>query len=204
MARLTRSESQAQTRARLIQTAKDLFLDTGYLATSLEKVAETAGYSKGAVYSNFANKDELCMAVLDDIRIQRVAELTQIATHQEIEAALEQLQEWAERVIGDTSWTPLELELAVQSRRNADLRAQLAARLDGIFEVLGVAIDQVDDVDTPMPGRELAVALLALGVGLGLFRMIDPSIPVSGLIETFRALAGQSINNATPNRASRP
>jgi AcrR family transcriptional regulator len=40
-----------------------LFLRDGYAATSLEKVADEAGYSKGAVYSNFWNKDELCLAV---------------------------------------------------------------------------------------------------------------------------------------------
>ena len=54
--RLTRPESQARTRAELIATARDLFLSDGYAGTSLERVAEAAGYSKGAVYSNFASK----------------------------------------------------------------------------------------------------------------------------------------------------
>jgi hypothetical protein len=41
-----------------------------------------------------------------------------------------------------------------------------------------------------MPAQELGTALLCLGVGLGLFRMIDPEIPVSALVNTLRALGG--------------
>jgi hypothetical protein len=44
-----------------------------------------------------------------------------------------------------------------------------------------------------MPGREAATVLLALGVGLGLLRSINPDIPVSGLIDTLRLLGGQSL-----------
>ena len=69
MARKTRAESQAETRAQLLKTARQLFFDDGYHPTSLEKVADAAGYSKGAVYSNFRNKDELCLTVLDRIGV---------------------------------------------------------------------------------------------------------------------------------------
>ncbi|MDT7795343.1 MAG: hypothetical protein QOD59_4784, partial [Mycobacterium sp.] len=65
-------ETQAETRAQLVKTARQLFFDDGYRPTSLEKVADAAGYSKGAVYSNFRNKDELCTAVLDEVRAERL------------------------------------------------------------------------------------------------------------------------------------
>lgn len=65
MARLSRAESQAQTRELLIETARRLFVSDGFLGTSLEKVAATAGYSKGAVYSNFDGKAALFLAVMD-------------------------------------------------------------------------------------------------------------------------------------------
>ena len=66
--RLSRAESQALTRQRLVDVARDLFLREGYAKTSLERVAEEAGFSKGAVYSNFGGKDDLCLAVLDSIQ----------------------------------------------------------------------------------------------------------------------------------------
>ena len=75
MPRLSRAASQARTRAQLIETARELFLRDGYFATSLDKVADAAGYSKGAVYSNFASKDELCLAVLDALLAERAAQI---------------------------------------------------------------------------------------------------------------------------------
>ncbi|MDJ0111217.1 TetR family transcriptional regulator, partial [Rhodococcus erythropolis] len=76
MARLTRQEAQALTRETLLATAVEHFLDRGYAAASLDQIAEDAGYSKGAVYSNFKNKDELCAEVLGRIRLTKVGEIT--------------------------------------------------------------------------------------------------------------------------------
>lgn len=72
---MSRAERQARTREQLLATARALFLRDGYFATSLERVADAAGYSKGAVYSNFAGKDELCRAVLDEIHTEQGAQI---------------------------------------------------------------------------------------------------------------------------------
>src|SRR5207244_6695571 len=65
--RLTRQESQARTRALLLEVAQTEFLANGYNNTSLERVAESAGFSKGAVYGNFpGGKEELWLAVLEN------------------------------------------------------------------------------------------------------------------------------------------
>jgi AcrR family transcriptional regulator len=64
--RMTRAESQAQTRAQLVKTARQLFFEDGYHPTSLEKVADAAGFSKGAVYSNFDDKEALFLALVDE------------------------------------------------------------------------------------------------------------------------------------------
>ncbi len=115
---MTRAESQARTRTQLLRTARELFLRDGYLATSLDKVADAAGFSKGAVYSNFRNKDELCLAVLDELRAERVAEITGLLGAPTTDERLRRFEAWAERVIGDPQWTTLEFEFAVQARRD--------------------------------------------------------------------------------------
>ena len=61
------------------------------------------------------------------------------------------------------------------------------------IEMLADGIESADDLDLKMPSREAATVMLALGVGLGLMRSIDPSIPVNGLIDTLRLVAGQPI-----------
>ncbi|MGV9409291.1 TetR/AcrR family transcriptional regulator [Nocardia sp. NPDC003693] len=70
MARMNRAQSRARTRAELVRAARDLFVAQGPANTSLTQVAETAGYSKGAVYSNFQNKNELCLEVLELIHAE--------------------------------------------------------------------------------------------------------------------------------------
>jgi AcrR family transcriptional regulator len=193
MARMTRAQSQAQTRAQLVTTAKRLFFEDGYHPTSLEKVADAAGYSKGAVYSNFRNKDELCTAVLDEIRAERLGEVLEIIARPDTPSRIEALRVWADRVIGDPGWTSLEVEFAVHARRDEKLRADLAAGLDNILQMLSAGVESADNPDLKMPGREAATTMLALGAGLGLLRSIDPSIPVNGLIDTLRLITGQSV-----------
>jgi AcrR family transcriptional regulator len=190
MARMTRAESQAQTRSQLLATARQMFFTDGYHPTSLEKVADAAGYSKGAVYSNFRNKDELCVAVLDEIRTERLTEVIGLVGQPD---RFDATREWAQRVIGDPGWTSLEAEFALHARSNEQLRTELAGRLDGILHMLANGIESADDLDVRMPSREAATVMLALGVGLGLMRSIDPSIPVTGLIDALRLVAGQPI-----------
>lgn len=196
MPRLNRAESQARTRAALLETATSLFLRDGYFATSLDKVADAAGFSKGAVYSNFRNKDELCLAVIDQIRADRVAEVAaalQAGTAAERMAALEK---WAEEHIGDVGWTLLELEFGTQARRDPTLRHELARRNREIAAVSASVMGYAEGVGItppPIPAQDLAVAFLAMGVGLGLFRALDPTVPISALTSTLRYLAGLTV-----------
>src|SRR4029453_6330670 len=64
--RLTREEKKARTRAQLIDAAAAVFARRGFVAASLDEVAEEAGLTKGAVYSNFNSKEELFEAVIED------------------------------------------------------------------------------------------------------------------------------------------
>lgn len=192
MTRKTRAETQAATRAQLVATAKQMFFEDGYHPTSIEKVADAAGYSKGAVYSNFRNKDELCTAVLDEVRAERLGEVVEMMARPDTPARIEALRDWAERVIGDPGWTTLEVEFAVHARRTEQLRTELAGRLAGILQMLTAAVESADAPDLKMPGRETATVMLALGVGLGLLRSVDPAISVDGLIDALRLLTGQT------------
>ena len=70
--RLTRSESAAVTRRRLLEAAQDLFLERGFHGASLEAVAERAGFTKGAVYSRFASKGDLFVELLAARRVETI------------------------------------------------------------------------------------------------------------------------------------
>lgn len=65
--RLSRAESREHTRSRLIRSAIELFAQAGVNATSLNTVAEQAGFSRGAFHSNFSDKAELSRAVAAEV-----------------------------------------------------------------------------------------------------------------------------------------
>jgi len=192
MPRLTRAQSQARTRERLVTTARELFLEQGYTVTSLERVAETAGFSKGAVYSNFRNKDELCLAVLDAIRAEQADTMNAaLAATTTLDELLTALHDWAERNVGDQAWTALEVEFATNVRHNEQVRAALASRdetiRDGLAGLLATHAARID-VTLPLPAADCATAVLSLGIGLGVQRAVDPQIPIHVLPEVIRLL----------------
>lgn len=192
MPRLTRAESQAHTREQLVATARELFLTHGYAATSLERVADTAGFSKGAVYSNFRNKDELCLNVLDSIHNNQASSMdAALRATTTLDELLTALLNWAENNVGDQAWTALEVEFATNVRHNERIRKELASRdeaiRDALAKLLATHAERLD-IDLPLPADDCATALLSLGIGLGVQRAVDPNIPVRVLPEIIRLL----------------
>lgn len=59
------TKRRANTRARLMAAAVDAFAERGVMAASVEDICERAGFTRGAFYSNFADKSELVFALLD-------------------------------------------------------------------------------------------------------------------------------------------
>lgn len=192
MARLTRAESQARTREHVLDTAYTLFLGEGFTATSMERVAEAAGYSKGAVYSNFATKNELCLAVLDRIAAEQVTQLaTAMGDAPRFEDRIAGFARWADETIGDSSWTALEVEFATANRHDQHVCEQLAQRRRAVTDALAALIrGQADELGiTPaLPADTAALTLLSLGIGLGVQRAFDPTVPVQPIVDLLRTV----------------
>ena len=191
--RLTRQESQARTRSLLLEVATAEFLTHGYHGTSLERVAEAAGFSKGAVYGNFAGKEELCLAVLETYffaQLQRF--VTDFAAGGEtIDERLAVLERWLEVLLADEQWQLLALEFAVATRHNSKIQQQLAQRermvRSAVTALLTQQIHQLG-VTPVLPPEELGVVLVAVVGGIAVQRLIDPTIPAGLLTDAVRAL----------------
>ncbi|KAA1425797.1 TetR/AcrR family transcriptional regulator [Nocardioides antri] len=196
MGRVTRKESHAQTRERLVETAHRLFLSDGYNATSLDKVAAEAGFSKGAVYSNFATKHELGLAVLDVLHLERAMSLAAAVRDAETaEERIEAFARWAEDNIGDVGWTALEVEFATSNRHVKGIDQALAGRRRELTAAVADLIEQQATdlgLTLPLPAEDAAVQLLSLGIGLGVQRAFDPELPVTSLVDLLRSLLDRS------------
>src|SRR4029453_13277438 len=129
MARLTRAERQHQTRARLLDSAGQVSAGRGFHAATVDEVAEAAGYTKGAVYSNFATKDELFLALLDQrvaAQLRQAEALYAIESSQELRAAMGGRTE--QEFAAARDFGVLMAEFSLYAMRNPAAQAELAKR----------------------------------------------------------------------------
>src|SRR5215467_13443079 len=66
MSRVRTRPTRDDTRDKLFEAAARVFEDQGIGGASIEAIAAAAGFTRGAFYSNFASKDELIIAMLED------------------------------------------------------------------------------------------------------------------------------------------
>ncbi len=173
--RLTRAEAKARTREQLLDAAARTFARKGYAGASVEEIAESAGYSIGALYSNFASKEELfldLMAARGERRVAAVAEI--LDTGDPIEALARLLERSAGR---DPDLMALRAEFWLYAVRNPDamgaLTAQRRQQVEALIDVIGAAMERWG---TPpdVPAAEVATVVLAMFQGLVRQRRIDP------------------------------
>src|SRR3954454_22662684 len=191
---LTRAESQERTRERIIDAATRLFLHHGFGATSLERIGAEAGFTRGAVYSNFESKTELGIAVIDDLHAREQRRLAEaLARVEDPQAQLDALAGWADETIGDRAWTRLEIEVAAASGFDERYRAAAATRYArlraGAAEIVHEAFGDALGVDSDL----LATAIIGLSLGIGVQRAADPRIKGSALSEFLRGLVPASV-----------
>lgn len=187
--RLTRAESRERTRMRIIDAATVLFLRGGFRATSLEEVAEEAGYTVGAVYSNFDSKTAMGVAVIDELYAceeQRLIESLAKVPEGDVDGVFEALSAWADATIGDPDWTRLEIETF--SAHEEAYRAATAARHARLRARCRELITERLLGDSSLDPDLLATAMVGLALGIGLQRAADPSIPGRTWGQALRAL----------------
>lgn len=126
MTRLSRAESQAITRQRLLRAAHELFRRDGYAATTVERIAAAAGFSKGAVYSNFEDKESIFLAILDAQGQEGLNELImKLGEAADDHVVIEALALWADATSRSGSWSLTILEHArLVGPESASLRRQ--------------------------------------------------------------------------------
>ena len=178
---MTRAEQQQRTREEVLAAADRLFVERGFHATSVDQIAQAAGYTKGAVYSNFAAKEDLFFAVYERRMERAVVELERTL------AAAPDPAGWIESVIADTSrrrgrddrWLSTFFEFWAHVVRRPALRKRFAAihaRLEGPFVV---ALERHADDHGTQPAidpRQVHLAMTAMTLGLTLERLVRPQV----------------------------
>lgn len=172
--RETRAERQARTRAELITTAAKVFARHGYNGASVEEIAEEAGYSHGAVYSNFNGKADLFLTVFEDYMAERARELAATQFDLDEDTPLEVrarglADQWMERFAKDRASFVLHMEFIAHAGRDPQLAERFGARSAALREAVAGYISRYQEEigsELPLPAEDLALILRALGIGL--------------------------------------
>jgi len=179
MKRLSRAEQAERNRVLVLDAARQVFLARGYHNATLEQIADEAGFSKGVVYSQFASKADLFLALLDARIAERAEENARLAGSlpggdQGLLALVGHLTAGDQLTRG---WQLLVIEFRVHAARDAELSRRYAAAhartieaLAGVLAVISAGSGQ----EPVMELRQLAELMLALSVGVTLEQAASP------------------------------
>jgi AcrR family transcriptional regulator len=181
--RLNREESQARTRNLLIEAARREIVKEGFAQASVRDIADAAGFSQGAFYSNFPDKEAILLELVQRHQSEERAKIEAALSQAPDDAAkaMAGIEKWAATVNSDADFAILAIELQLQALRspsfaqgynelNRKHRRALGLLVTKLFGLLG----------RQLPGDpvEIATGFIALGRGMAL---------VSGEGETSRS-----------------
>ncbi len=187
--RMTREESRARTRELVLDSASVIFRRDGFHQASIDEIAEEAGFSRGAVYSSFVNKEEFFLALHDreaQQRVQLIAErLLEDGTLKD--AAVTAARTFYERHLADPGWSLLMAEFAVHAARNSDVAHRFREQDRGVREASTKLIAEICARDgvrcSEREANEVVTAMMAIGCGITLEQQVAPETINVELIE---------------------
>lgn len=166
-------------RSRLLRSAARIFSAKGFDKTTLEEIAEEAGFSKGAVYSNFEGKDELFFCLIESRIDERIRAMENVpgSGGALADIAKRRAELLIDIVASEPEWQILFIEYWLRAVRNPALlerfvvrRRMMRERITRHLEESGVFNRDAASI----PASSYAVLLLALSNGLGIEGIIDP------------------------------
>jgi AcrR family transcriptional regulator len=192
--KLTRERRKQLTRDALLDAAADVFARRGFHGASLEEIAETAGFTRGAIYKNFDDKEELFFAVIERFNDRLLAEFARILDETKgldlddghITAVV---GKWRNMDADDPNFFVLGLEFNLYLIRNPEVRERAVARRRAQAKRVARFIEERSKgagIRLPMPAIDLATIFLVTSDGFNAEALIDPQI--ADLYEPFLRL----------------
>ena len=177
--RLSRGERKTRTRAELIRAARGVFLRRGFHGASLDEIAEEAGYTKGAVYSNFAGKDDLYLALLEAHYEERAdAYIAMMREEPSFDDAIRAVGRFmAEADAREPDWLPTLAEFVAHAARDESVRRSYVAVRERFLTAIADVIEALclrHGLTLRVPPLEAARASSVLARGFSAERRLDP------------------------------
>lgn len=177
--RLSREESRQLTKERLKEAALQEFARTGFGGASIDRIAEAAGYSRGAFYANYESKNDLLLALVAEfsrLEIERWREsvLKDARSGELIEVSSAAFA----GVLRDSDWCFCAIEAQMQAQRDPEFAASYRALMQEVLAAVQEFVTsnfRIHRRQVPEDVAEIASALYGFALGLGLnLDMEDP------------------------------
>jgi AcrR family transcriptional regulator len=191
--RLTREQSKANTRERLLAAARSCFAESGFHGASVEEIAGRAGFSTGALYSNFDGKEDLFLVLMERAIDEHAAEIARaVAERPSVsERAAGGARQWMAMIEREPELLLLFMEFWAYGVRDTAVRPKVAARFAQVRGLLTQLIEDAlreFDLQLVLPAEHLALAVDALADGIARQRLTDPSAVPDELMGNVLAL----------------
>ncbi len=178
--RMTREQSRANTRERLLDASRGVFARSGFHGASVDEIASQAGFSTGALYSNFDGKEDLFLALMEreiDTYAREISDAVRGARASVTERAAGGARQWMTMIEREPELLLLFIEFWAYGVRDTRMRPKIAARFAQMRAVLtGLIADAVRefDLELAIPAEQLAIAIDALADGIARQKLADP------------------------------
>jgi AcrR family transcriptional regulator len=167
--RLTRERRRELTREALLAAARHVFAQRGFTGASLEEIAETAGFTRGAIYKNFANKEELFFQVFErGIERQLDAFTDAFAPSPMLDDVAKAADTWRNVLAHDEEWLAFNLEFRLYALRNPTVRPRFAEEQRRTRTMIARYIEAQTEnfgLALKLPAETLAAILDATSIG---------------------------------------
>jgi AcrR family transcriptional regulator len=183
-----RGDKRARTRQALIAATLEIVAEDGFAGASLEAIARRAGLTRGSIYSNFADRDELMIAA---VASQGMSLERDFSRTMPLEAQLRRFAaDLFDQFPAAAGGGGLVVEYQVYAMSQPHLRAKLAAIYGGMFETIAAQLEAQYAGELAIDAHTLALAVQALAMGLvWQFMLTQAEIGRGEVIGAFEALA---------------
>lgn len=201
---LSRNESRELIREELLDAAERLFISVGYHGTSVAAIVASAGRTVGAVYSNFANKEDLCFEV---IKRRGTSELSSVvgdlaAATDDLDARIDVIVAWWSRLSTDSSLLTLGAEYLLVMLRDTERQSAAADAIDRLVQSARALLEEHLPLGTPDVEYEKAVrGILATATGLSVAQaagVIDADESKTLLLDAFQLRIARILEDSHP------
>jgi AcrR family transcriptional regulator len=203
--RMTREQSRANTRERLLAAARSVFARAGFHGASVEEIASQAGFSTGALYSNFDGKEDLFLVLMEREIDEHAREISQAvrARASMAERATGGARQWMTMIEREPEVLLLFMEFWAYGVRDEQMRPRVAAQFAQMRQLLTRLIaDGVRDFDLELdiPAEQLAIAIDALADGIARQKLADPdAVPDDLMGKVLALLFARATRQASPS-----